>query len=51
MHTYVSAHNGTFDDPEKKLLRAFLDSRRLTAGEGGLGLGADELQALQNALT
>ena len=51
LHTYVSAHNGTFDDPEKKSLRAFLDSRRLTAGEGELGLGADELQVLENALT
>jgi len=32
---------------EKKSLRAFFDSRRLTAGEGC----ADELQVLKNALT
>jgi hypothetical protein len=43
LHTYVSAHDGTFDDPEKKLLRTFLDARRVTPGESELGLGADEL--------
>jgi hypothetical protein len=44
-------HNGTFDGPEKKSLRTFLDSRSATAGEDLLGLGAEELRALRNALT
>jgi hypothetical protein len=44
----VSAHNGTFDGPERNTLRTFLDSRRAAQGEGKLGLGADELQ--ENAL-
>jgi hsp70-interacting protein len=48
LHTYVSAHNGTFDDPEKNSLRTFLDARRATPGE--LGLGADELREIRNAL-
>lgn len=30
---YVSAHNGTSDGPERKLLRAFLDARRATLSE------------------
>jgi len=50
----VSAHNGTFDDPEKNTLRTFLDARRATPGEGEseleLGLGADELREIRNAL-
>ncbi|KAI0000793.1 armadillo-type protein [Russula compacta] len=50
LYTYVSAHDGTFDGPESKSLRTFLDARRATSGEGVLGLGADELQALRNAL-
>ena len=50
MHTYVSAHNGTFDGPEKTSLRTFFDARRVTLGEGELGLGADELRGLRNAL-
>jgi hypothetical protein len=50
LHTYVSAHDGTFDDPEKKLLRTFLDARRVTPGESELGLGADELREIRNAL-
>ncbi|KAI0287416.1 hypothetical protein BC826DRAFT_1044638 [Russula brevipes] len=50
LHTYVSAHNGTFDGPERNTLRTFLGSRRAAQGEGKLGLGADELQVLENAL-
>jgi hypothetical protein len=50
LHTYVSAHNGTFDGPEKIALRTFFDARRVTPGEGELGLGADELRGLRNAL-
>jgi hypothetical protein len=50
LHTYVSAHNGTFDGPEKTALRTFFDARRVTPGEGELGLGADELRGLRNAL-
>jgi len=55
LHTYVSAHGGTFDGVENKSLRTFLStSRRARArpGESGneLGLGANELQVLENAL-
>ncbi|KAI0252250.1 nucleotide exchange factors-like protein [Lactifluus subvellereus] len=50
LHTYVSAHCGTFDGPEKDSLRTFLDARRAAQGEGELGLGADELQALESAI-
>jgi len=46
----VSAHDGTFDDPEKNTLRKFLDARRATPGESELGLGADELRVIRNAL-
>ena len=48
--TYVSAHGGTFDGPEKTPLGKFLESRE-TSGSQGTGLSADELQALKNALT
>ena len=51
LHTYVSGHGGTFDAPEKKSLRTFLDDRRGMPGEGELGLGTDELRELENALT
>ena len=34
LHTYVSAHDGTFDGPEKTSLRMFFDARRVTPGEG-----------------
>lgn len=44
-------HDGMFDGPEKKSLRTFLDSRIAAPGEGELGLGAEELLALKNALT
>jgi hypothetical protein len=50
LHTYVSAHNGTFDGPEKNSLKTFLDARRDTPGEVELGLGADELRELKEAL-
>jgi len=50
LHTYVSAHNGTFDGPEKDSLKTFFDARWVTQGEGELGLGADELRGLRNAL-
>jgi len=53
LHTYVSAHSGTFDDVEKKSLRTFLSVTRSAQdrpGESELGLGADELQTLENAL-
>jgi len=50
LHTYVSAHGGTFDGPEKDSLRTFLDARRAAQGEGELGLGADELQTLESAI-
>ena len=50
LHTYVSAHDGTFDGPEKDTLRTFLDARRATPGESELGLGADELREITNAL-
>jgi hypothetical protein len=51
LHTYVVVHDGRFDGPEKKSLRTFLDSRIAAAGgEGELGLGAEELLALKNAL-
>ena len=48
----MSAHNGTFDDPDKNTLRTFLDARRAASGEGEseLGLGADELREIKNAL-
>ena len=29
-HTYVSAHNGKLDVPERNLLRTFLDARLAT---------------------
>jgi hypothetical protein len=51
LHTYAIVHDGTFDGPEKKSLRTFLDSRTAVVGEGELGLGAEELLALKNALT
>ena len=50
LYTYVSAHNGAFDDAEKNSLRTFLDARRTTSGESELGLGADELREIRNAL-
>ena len=50
LHTYVSAHNGTFDGQEETSLRTFFDARRVTPGEGELGLGADELRGLRNTL-
>ena len=50
MHTYVFAHKGTFDGPEKNSLKAFLDARRATAGESELGLGPGELCEIGNAL-
>jgi hypothetical protein len=50
LHTYVSAHDGTFDEPEKSTLRTFLDARQATPGENELGLGADELREIRNAL-
>ncbi|KAI9452258.1 Fes1-domain-containing protein [Russula earlei] len=50
LHTYVSAHNGAFDGPETNSLGAFLSARRAKPGEGELGLDADELQVLENAL-
>ena len=50
LHTYVSAHRGTFDGPEKDSLRTFLDARRATHCEGDLGLGIDELRALESAI-
>lgn len=52
LHTYVSVHHGTFSDQEKDALRTFLDARRATPGESEseLGLGADELFEIRNAL-
>ena len=50
LHAYVSGHGGTFDKPEKNSLRAFLDARRAAPSLGELGLGADELRELKNAL-
>jgi hypothetical protein len=57
LHTYVSAHGGTFDGPEKNSLRTFLDGARArrastlgVVGELPVGLGADELRELENAL-
>ena len=55
LHTYVLVHSGTFDGGEKKLLRTFLSAAgrawaRLDKSESELGLGADELQALENAI-
>ena len=49
LHTYVALHAGTFDAPEKKSLKAFLDAKRASAGEGGMGLDADELRILESA--
>jgi len=50
--TYVSAHDGTFDGPEKVSLRTFLESREVSGSQGEIpGLSADELQALEIALT
>jgi len=48
----VSAHDGTFDDPEKNSLRTFLDARRVTPAESEseLGLEADELREIRSAL-
>lgn len=46
----MSAHDGAFDEPEKNSLRTFLDARRATPGESELGLGADELREIRNAL-
>ena len=52
LYTYVSAHAGTFDGPEKVSLRTFLESREVSGGQGEItGLSADELQALKIALT
>ena len=52
LYTYVSAHAGTFDGPEKVSLRTFLESREVSGGQGETtGLSADELQALKIALT
>jgi hsp70-interacting protein len=50
LHTYVSAHRGTFDGPEKDSLRTLLDARRATQCEGDLGLDIDELRALESAI-
>ena len=50
LHTYVSAHDGTFNGLEKTSLRTFFDARWVTPGEGELGLGTDELRGLRNAL-
>jgi len=55
LHTYVLAHSGTFDGVEKKSLRTFLSAAgraraRPDESESELGLGADELQALENAI-
>ena len=55
MHTYASAHSGTFGGVEKKSLRTFLSAAgraraRPDESESELGLGADELQALENAI-
>ena len=51
LHTYVAVHGGTFDAPEKKALRAFLDTKRAEGGgELGLGLGDDELRVFQSAV-
>ena len=46
----MSAHDGTFNGLEKTSLRTFFDAKRVTPGEGELGLGADELRGLRNAL-
>lgn len=52
LYTYVSAHAGTFDGPEKVSLRTFLESREVSGSQGEItGLSADELQALKIALT
>ena len=53
LHTYVAEHGGTFDAPEKKALKAFLDMKRAAQGEvaNELGLGDDELRVLESALT
>ena len=45
----MAPHAGTFDVPEKELLKAFLDAKRASAGEGGMGLDADELRILESA--
>ena len=51
LHTYVAVHGGTFDAPEKKALRTFLDTKRAEGGgELGLGLGDDELRVFQSAV-
>ena len=51
LHTYVAVHGGTFDAPEKKALRTFLDTKRAEGGgESGLGLGGDELKVLESAV-
>jgi hsp70-interacting protein len=50
LHTYVIVHGGTFDGPEKKSLRTFVDSKIAMAGSGETGLSAEELRALKNAL-
>ena len=51
LHTYVAVHGGTFDAPEKKALRTFLDTKRAEGGEElGLGLGDDELKVLESAV-
>ena len=51
LHTYVAVHGGTFDESEKKALRAFLDTKRAEGGgELGLGLGDDELRVLESAV-
>jgi hypothetical protein len=49
---YASARDGTFDGPEKNLLRTFMDARwaQATPGEGKLGLRADELRELKHTL-
>ena len=46
-YVYVEAWRDALCSAEKKLL---LDARRDTPGEGRLGLGADELHELKNAL-
>jgi len=52
LHTYVAVHSGKFDVPERQALKVFLDMKRAGQSEGGgeLGLGADELRALESVL-
>jgi hypothetical protein len=47
LHTYVAVHGGTFDAPEKKALRAFMDTER---PESAFGLSDKEVRALESAV-